>query len=204
MRVRRLALLLAAGAALLGGCGDSGPIDDPAPQTTPDEDAQANYRLKVSSEQGGTEAIRTSVCGDPSSRLIELPCGLSLGFARVSAPRLYVGRERDRIFLDLEQPATAIFTSLGRGEGERGITRRSAWVRLSETGRRASIGYGTATADLPDVKEPTYLSVLVLFENELPAPTPLASGVPEDAVIRNAAVEYLVQLATRSKADEEG
>lgn len=199
---RPLLLLLAAVLAVLGGCGGTGPVADPPAQTTPDEDVQAAYRLTVSSSQGATEAIRTSICGDPSSRLIELPCGVSLGFARASAPRLQVGRERDRIFLDLEQPAMAIFTSLGRGEGERGITRRSAWTRLSETGQRASIGYGVATADLPDVREPTYLSVLVMFRDDLPAPTPLASGVPEDAVIRGAAVEYLVQLATRSEADD--
>lgn len=208
MRTRRPALaavllLALGGTAALSGCGEEGPIDDPAPASEPSETEQNAYRLTVRSSRGGTDAIRASICGTPSSALVELPCGVSLGFARVSAPRLYVGRTRDRLFLELERPASAIFTSLGQGVGDRGLVRRSALVKLGTAGRNASIGYGPSTADLPTVAEPTYLSVLVLFEGDMPVPTPAASGVPEDAVVRGAAVEYLVQLATRTKADDE-
>ncbi len=42
----------------------------------------------------------------------------------------------------------------------------------------------------------------MIYENEMPVPTPAAKGVPEDAVVRNASAEYLVQLATRNKADQ--
>lgn len=197
----------AASAALLTGlaaCGDDAAVPDPGPATTPDESEQTAYRLTVRSSRGGTDAIRASLCGSPSSQLVELPCGLSLAFARVSAPRLYVGGRYDRVFLELERPASAVFTSLGQGIGDRAIERNSALTKLEGSGRRFSIGYGPYTADMPTVARPTYLSVLVLFENEMPVPTPAASGVPDDAVVRDAAAEYLVQLATRSKADEEG
>ena len=202
---RLLAGALCAGALATGlaACGDDGAIPDPGPATTPTAAETNAYRLTVRSSRGGTDAIRASLCGDPSSRLVELPCGLSLAFARVSAPRLYVGRTRDRIFLELERPASAIFTSLGQGVGDRGLARNSALVKLDGSGRRFSIGYGSATADLPTVAKPTYLSVLVLFDGDMPVPTPAAAGVPKDAVVRDAAAEYLVQLATRTKADDE-
>ncbi len=197
----------ACAAALLGagltGCGDDRAIPDDSPATSPDPAEQNAYRLTVRSSRGATDAIRASLCGDPSSQLVELPCGVSLGFARVSAPRLYVGRTYERVFLELERPASAIFTSLGKGDGDRSLTRNAAMTKLDGTGRRFSIGYGPRTSDLPTVATPTYLSVLVIFDGDMPVPTPAASGVPKDAVVRNAAVEYLVQLATRTKADDE-
>jgi len=197
------ALLLLAGSIFAAGCGDDRAVQDPAPETTA-ETADDPYRLTVSSSRGKTDALRASVCGEASSPLIELPCGISLGFVRNNATRLYVGRVRDRVFLELERPAAAIFTSLAQPEGERGLVRRSALTKLGERGRKASIGLGPETADLPTTKAPTYLSVLVVFEDEeLPAPRPLASGVPEDAVVRGASAEYLVQLATRTKAGEQ-
>ncbi len=202
-RLLAAALAAAALSAGLAACGDDRAIPDPGPATTPDAAERSAYRLTVRSSRGGTDAIRASLCGEASSRLVELPCGLSLAFARVSAPRLYVGRTRDRIFLELERPASAIFTSLGQGVGDRGITRNSALVKLDGTGRRFSIGYGPSTADLPTVATPTYLSVLVIFDGDMPVPTPAASGVPKDAVVRDAAAEYLVQLATRAAADDE-
>ena len=202
-RTTLAALLLTLSAVgTLAGCGDDRAVPDPGPPTTAQAPEENPYRLTVRSSQGGTDAIQASLCGTPSSRLVELPCGVSLGFARASAPRLNVGRDRDRIFLELQQPASAIFTSLGQGVGERGLERRSALVKLGEAGTRASIGYGTATSDFPTVAEPTYLSILVLFEDEMPVPRPAASGVPGDAVVRGAAAEYLVQLATRSRLDD--
>ena len=202
------ALAVASAVTVLSGglaaCGDDDrAIPDDTQATSPDPAEQNAYRLTVRSSRGATDAIRASLCGEPSSRLVELPCGVSLGFARVSAPRLYVGRTYDRVFLELERPASAIFTSLGQGEGERALTRNSAMTKLDGTGRRFSIGYGPSTADLPTVAAPTYLSVLVIFDGDMPVPTPRASGVPEDAVVSNAAAEYLVQLATRTKADDE-
>lgn len=204
--LRLLPTITAAAALALGmaTCGDDGAIPDPAPATTPDPAEERAYELTVRSSRGATAAIRASVCGEPSSQLVELPCGLSLSFARASAPRLYVGRTRDRIFLELNRPATAVFTSLGEGVGDHDLQRGSALQKLDGRGKNFSIGYGPATADLPTVAAPTYLSVLVLFDGEMPVPTPAASGVPDDAVVRDAAVEYLVQLATRTKADEEG
>lgn len=203
-RLLAVALTASALASNVAACGDDRAIPDPGPTTTPDAAERSAYRLTVRSSRGGTDAIRASVCGDPSSRLVELPCGLSLAFARVSAPRLYVGRTRDRVVLELERPASAIFTSLGRGFGDRGLTRNAALTKLGGSGQRFSIGYGPSTADLPTVASPTYLSVLVIFDGDMPVPTPAASGVPKDAVVRNAAVEYLVQLATRTQADDEG
>jgi hypothetical protein len=203
--VRLLLLLLAAVAVTVGvaACGDDGAIPDPGPATTPDPAEENAYELTVRSSRGATAAIRASLCGEPSSQLVELPCGLSLAFARASAPRLYVGRTRDRIFLELNRPATAVFTSLGEGVGEHDLQRGSALQKLDGKGKNFSIGYGPTTSDLPTVVEPTYLSVLVLFDGEMPVPTPAASGVPDDAVVRDAAAEYLVQLATRTKADDE-
>lgn len=203
--LRLLSLLTASAAIGLGAaaCGDDGAIPDPGPATTPDP-AEANaYELTVRSSRGATAAIRASVCGEPSSQLVELPCGLSLSFARASAPRLYVGRTRDRVFLELNRPAAAVFTSLGEGVGDHDLQRGSALQKLDGRGKQFSIGYGPTTADLPTVAAPTYLSVLVLFDGDMPVPTPAASGVPDDAVVRDAAVEYLVQLATRTKADDE-
>lgn len=203
-----IALSLAAtlGGTVLAGCGEDRAIPDHGPDsakvTTPDPSANDAYRLTVRSSRGGTDAIRASLCGRPSSALVELPCGVSLGFARVSAPRLYVGRTRDRLFLELEKPASAIFTSLAQGVGDRGVLRQSTLTKLGSAGKRASIGLGPTTADLPTVKEPTYLSVLVVFEGEMPVPTPAASGVPADATVAGATAEYLVQLATRTKADD--
>ncbi|MDO9356222.1 MAG: hypothetical protein Q7T55_21165 [Solirubrobacteraceae bacterium] len=198
-----LAALLATGSGLaLAGCGDDRAVSDPAPETTPDPATENAYRLTVRSSKGGTEAIRASLCGTPSSKLVELPCGVSLGFARVSAPRLYTDRIRDRLFLELDRPATAIFASLAQGVGERGLERRSALVKLGGGGRRASIGYGPSTGDFPTVEDPSYLSVLVLYKDPMPVPAPAASGVPDDATVSGAAAEYLVQLATRSKLDE--
>jgi hypothetical protein len=198
-----LTALLATGAgAALAGCGDDRAVPDPAPASTPDPATENAYRLTVRSSKGGTEAIRASLCGTPSSKLVELPCGVSLGFARVSAPRLYTDHTRDRLFLELERPATAIFASLAQGVGERGLERRSALVKLGGSGRRASIGYGPSTGDFPTVADPSYLSVLVLYKDPMPVPQPAASGVPEDATVTGAAAEYLVQLATRAKADE--
>jgi hypothetical protein len=210
MRSRRpalapLSLLLAAlvaGSATLAGCGKDHTVAPQVVQTTPDEAEQNAYQLTVRSSQGATEAIRASLCGRASSQLVELPCGVSLGFARVSAPRLYVGRTRDRLFLELQKPASAIFTSLAQGEGDRGLTRRSALVKLGGSATRASIGYGPSTSDLPKTTEPTYLSVLVIFKDDMPVPTPAASGVPKDAVVRGATAEYLIQLASRSKLDQ--
>ncbi len=198
-------LLLAGttGVAGLTGCGDDRAVSDPSPASQPDPAEENAYRLTVRSSQGATDGIRASLCGTPSSKLVELPCGVSLGFARVSAPRLYVDRNRDRLFLELERPATAIFASLAQGVGDRGLERRSALVKLGGGGRRASIGYGPSTGDFPTVAEPSYLSVLVLFEGAMPVPTPAASGVPKDATVKGAAAEYLVQLATRSTLDEE-
>lgn len=201
-RLAAAALTATALAAGLAACGDDRTIPDPGPATTPDAAEQNAYRLTVRSSRGATDAIRASLCGEPSSQLVELPCGVSLAFARVSAPRLYVGRTRDRIFLELERPATAVFTSLGEGVGERDLQRNSALVKLDGSGRQFSIGYGPSTADLPTVATPTYLSVLVLFEGDMPVPTPAASGVPKDAIVSDAAAEYLVQLATRSQADD--
>lgn len=203
-RIALAALLLTLSAAgALAGCGADGPVPDPGPATTAEPPEDSPYRLTVRSSKGGTDAIRASLCGTPSSRLVELPCGVSLGFARVSAPRLYVNRDRDRIFLELESPASAIFASLAQGVGERGLERRSALVKLGDQGTRASIGYGTSTNDFPTVAGPTYLSVLVIFKDDMPVPQPAASGVPEDAVVKGAAVEYLVQLATRSRLDDQ-
>lgn len=203
----RLAAALLSAAALAAGltaCGDDDraiPADSPA--TSPDPAEQNAYRLTVRSSRGATDAIRSSLCGDPSSRLVELPCGVSLGFARVSAPRLYVGRRYDRVFLELQRPASAIFTSLGQGVGDRAITRNSALTKLDGTGRRFSIGLNPTVTDLPTVAAPTYLSVLVIFDGDMPVPTPAASGVPKDAIVTGATAEYLVQLATRTKADDE-
>lgn len=205
-RLRPAAVLLSsallAGSLFAAGCGDDGAVEDAAPETST-EVADDPYRLTVSSSRGKTEALRASICGEPSSPLVELPCGLSLGFVRGNATRLYVGRVRDRVFLELERPASAIFTSLAQPSGERGLMRRSALTKLGERGRKASIGLGPETADLPTVQAPTYLSVVVVFQDEeLPAPRPLASGVPDDAVVRGATAEYLVQLATRTQAGE--
>lgn len=208
MRPRRSALasllLLGslAGLPALGGCGDDRAVADPSPATAPDPGEENAYRLTVRSSKGATDGIRASLCGTPSSQLVELPCGVSLGFARVSAPRLYVDRTRDRLFLELERPATAIFASFAQGVGERGLERRSALVKLGGSGRRASIGLGQNTADFPTVAEPSYLSVLVMFDGAMPVPTPAASGVPKDATVEGAAAEYLVQLATRSRLDD--
>lgn len=204
--LRLLPTITVAAALALGvtACGDDGAIPDPGPATTPDPAEERAYELTVRSSRGATAAIRASVCGEPSSQLVELPCGLSLSFARASAPRLYVGRTRDRIFLELNRPATAVFTSLGEGASDHDLQRGSALQKLDGRGKNFSIGYGPTTADLPTVATPTYLSVLVLFDGEMPVPTPAASGVPDDAVVRDTAVEYLVQLATRAKADEEG
>lgn len=189
-------------AAALGGCGDEA-IPDNDQATTPEASEQDAYRLTVHSSQGETEAVRTSVCGAPSSRLVELPCGVSLGFARVNAPRLFVWRGRDRIFLELGSPAAAVFTSLAQGTGPRGLTRRSALQQLPGTGKkRYWIGYGGAVEDYPTTTTPTYLSVLVVYENDMPVPTPAVKGVPDDAVVRSASAEYLVQLATRADADQ--
>lgn len=206
-RASRLAVALLSVAALLGGlaaCGDDDraiPADSPA--STPDAAEQNAYRLTVRSSRGATDAIRASLCGDPSSELVELPCGVSLGFARVSAPRLYVGRRYDRMFLELKRPASAIFTSLGQGVGDRAVTRNSALTKLDGTGRRFSIGLNPSMSDTPTVAAPTYLSILVVFQADMPVPTPAASGVPKDAVVVGASAEYLVQLATRSEADDE-
>lgn len=209
MRSRRpalaslLAIAATAGPLALVGCGTGDAVSDPAPASQPDPAEENAYRLTVRSSQGGTDALRASLCGSPSSKLVELPCGLSLGFARVSAPRLYTGFTRDRLFLELERPASAIFASLGQGVCDRGLERRSAFVKLAGGGRRASIGYGPSTGDFPTVARPSYLSVLVIFEGDMPVPTPAVAGVPDDAVVRGAAAEYLVQLATRSRADDD-
>lgn len=200
---RLLALLSASAALTLGAaaCGDDGPIADPGPATTPDPASETAYQLTVRTSRGATDAIRASICGDPSSELVELPCGLSLAFARASAPRVYVDRTRDRVLLELQRPASAVFTSLAAGVGEHDLQRGSAWQKLDGRGKGFSIGYGPSTSDMPTVREPTYLSVLVLFDGDMPVPTPAAANVPEDAVVSDAAVEYLVQLATRSEAD---
>ncbi len=204
-RPRATGLLLALLAALtlpLAACGSDDGVPDPAPETT--SEAEDNpYRLTVSSSRGSTDAVRASVCGQASSPLVELPCGVSLGFARNNASRLYVARQRDRIFFELERPAAAIFTSLAQPDGERGLMRRSALTQLGERGRKASIGLGPATEDLPTVQAPSFLSVLVVYEEEMPVPVPAASGVPDDAVIANATAEFLVELATRRQADED-
>ncbi|MEH3054485.1 MAG: hypothetical protein PGN13_10845 [Patulibacter minatonensis] len=189
-------------AALLAGCGTDRAVPDVPEATAPDPAELDAYRLTAHSSQGETEAIRTSTCGSASSRLVELPCGVSLGFARVNAPRLFVWRGRDRIFLELGSPASAVFTSLAQGEGDRGLTRRSAWQQLPGTGKRFWVGYGATVEDLPTTTTPTYLSVLVVYEGDMPVPTPAVAGVPDDAVVRNASAEFLVQLATRNKADQ--
>lgn len=200
--MRRTLLPLVLAALLgIGGCGDRAIPDDQQP-TSPAKAEVDAYRLTVHSSQGETDAVRTSVCGSPSSRLVELPCGVSLGFARVNAPRLFVWRGRDRIFLELARPASAVFTSLAQGTGERGLTRRSAMQQLPGSGKRFWIGYGPTVEDYPTTTTPTYLSVLVIFEGEMPVPTPVAAGVPEDAVVRRGSAEYLVQLATRTRADQ--
>ena len=200
--MRRILLLLGlTTVAALGGCGDRA-IPDDGQATTPDAAKVDAYRLTVHSSQGQTEALRTSTCGSPSSRLVELPCGVSLGFARVNTPRLFVWRGRDRIFLELGSPAKAVFTSLAQGTGPRGLTRRSALQQLSGTGKRFWIGYGPTVEDYPTTTSPTYLSVLVVYDGDMPVPSPAASGVPKDATVRNASAEFLVQLATRSKADQ--
>ncbi len=140
-------------AATLTGCGDQA-IPDNDQATTPEPAEQDAYRLTVHSSQGETEAVRTSVCGAPSSRLVELPCGVSLGFARVNAPRLFLWRGRDRIFLELGSPAAAVFTSLAQGTGPRGLTRRSAMQQLPGAARSAT---GSATGrrgGLPHPRRP--------------------------------------------------
>ena len=71
------------------------------------------------------------------------------------------------------------------------------------SGRRASVGYTQTAADYPTVAQPSFLSVLVVFDGDMPVPSPAADGVPEDAVIRSASAEYLVQLATRSRASDD-
>lgn len=199
--MRTRTLLLACGAALLiAGCGDA--INEPERPTTPDGAALDAYRLSVHSTQGKTDAVRTSVCGTPSSKLVELPCGLSLGFARTSAPRLFVWRGRDRLYLELGSDATAVFTALAEPSGERGLVRRSSWQQLSSTGRRFWIGLSPRNADYPRPDHPTYLSVLVVYAEEMPVPTPTAPSVPDDATVGGASAEFLVQLATRRKADQ--
>jgi hypothetical protein len=199
----RRSLLLLAGlcAALLGGCGDRA-IPDAGQSTTPDPAEQDAYRLTVHSSQGETEAIRASVCGTPSSRLVELPCGVGLGFARVNASRLFVWREGDRIFLELGSRASAVFISLAQGDGQRGLTRRTALQQLRGTGKRFWLGSNPVVEDYPTTTTPTYLSVLVTYERDMPVPSPAASGVPDDAVVKRASAEFLVQLATRNKADQ--
>jgi hypothetical protein len=197
---RALLMLGVLAAAAMGGCGDRA-IPDDGQATTPDPAEVDAYRLTIHSSQGQTEALRTSTCGAPSSRLIELPCGVSLGFARVNVPRLFVWRGRDRIFLELGSPASAVFTSLSQGTGPRGLTRRAAMQQLSGTGKRFWIGYGSGVEDYPTTTNPTYLSVLVVYDGDMPAPSPLPSGAPKDAVVRNGSAEFLVQLATRAKAE---
>ncbi|MDQ8046594.1 MAG: hypothetical protein AAGC46_19115 [Solirubrobacteraceae bacterium] len=210
MRLRRSALaalpllLLALLTGALAGCGKDHAVATQAVATSPEATDDDPYRLTVRSSQGGTEAIPNSLCGAPSSKLVVLPCGVSLGFARANAPRLNVWRTGDRIFLELQSPATAIFASLAQGEGDRGLTRRDAWVKLGNGGRRATIGYNSHTADLPKTVEPTYLSVLVVFDGDMPVPQPAPSGTPKDAVVRGATAEYLVQLAARTKAEING
>ncbi len=201
--MRRAVLMLGALAAVaLGGCGDRANPDDAGVATTPDQAEVDAYSLSVHSSQGETQALRTSVCGTPSSRLIELPCGVSLGFARVNAPRLFVWRAGDRIFLELGSRATSVFTSLAQESGDRGLVRRSAWQQLAGSGKRFWLGAGPTTADYPRTTRPTYLSVLVSYDADMPAPTPTAPSAPEDAVVRHASAEFLVQLATRDQASQ--
>ncbi|MFT4034480.1 MAG: hypothetical protein QM679_02770 [Patulibacter sp.] len=198
---RLLLLVLGVSAVAFGGCGDQA-IPDDGQRTSPDAATDDAYRLTVHSSQGETDALRTSTCGTPSSRLVELPCGVSLGFARVNAPQLFVWRTGDRLFLDLSSPATAVFTSLAQGSGQRGLLRRSALQQLSGSGKRFWLGAGPTLADYPTTTTPTYLSVLVLYKDDVPVPRPAAAGVPDDAVVRNASAEFLVQLATRTAADQ--
>lgn len=199
MRIR--SILLAAIAVLtLSGCGDA--IEEPARPTTPSGAALEAYRLSVHSTQGKTDALRTSVCGTPSTKLVELPCGLSLGFARTSAPRLFVWRGRDRLYLELGSKATAVFTALAEPSGDRGLVRRSSWQQLASSGKRFWIGLNPRNADYPRPDRPTYLSILVVYADEMPVPTPAAPSVPKDATVTGASAEFLVQLATRRKADQ--
>jgi hypothetical protein len=202
LRCRALLTLSLALFATLGGCGSQA-IPDDRQATSPDAAVADDYRLTVHSSQGETEAVRASVCGAPSSRLVELPCGVSLGFARVNAPRLFVWRAGDRLFLELGSPAAAVFTSLAQPNGPRGLTRRAAMQQLPGTSKkRFWIGYNPSSGDYPTTSAPTYLSVLVVYEHEMPAPSPTAAGVPDDAVVRNASAEFLVQLATRRRTEQ--
>ena len=155
--------------------------------------------LVARSSLGRTEAVRASVCGHASSGLIELSCGVSLDLAAASATRLPVARVHDRVFLNFGQPTSAVFVELLRKQGDQ-FSRRNAMVRPGGDANSVSIGLSTRSGNYPTVKEPTYLDVLAVFTNPVPAPTPLASGVPKNATISKASVEYLIQLAAQPKS----
>ena len=155
--------------------------------------------LVVRSSLGRTEAVRASLCGHPSSGLIELSCGVSLDLAAASATRLPVARVHDRVFLNFAQPTTAVFVELLRKQGNQ-FSRRNTMVRPGGDANSVSIGLSTRSGNYPTVAQPTYLDVLAVFSDSVPAPAPLASGVPKNATVSKASAEYLIQLAAQPKS----